>query len=445
MQSSLKFKLHFAILALLVAGTLTLVQMLAERRGGRVDITANLRNSISEKSIAVLTRLEAPLRVTAFYGEGDTGRRELETLLRAYASANPLFTYALVNPAKNPGLAQALDVQSHGTLVFEYRSLRKKLIGREEEAITNTVLALTENRPKTVYFLSGHGEKSIEDGYRSLQRALHGENYILRELYLTETGGVPPDAHCLVIAGPRKELIASESAALDRYLDRGGNLLALIDPYSDGGLKPLIEDYGIVLHENSIVDRNSQLSGGEYLFPAVSRYQPHAITRNMTYMSFFPVARSLAVKSENGKGAEPRPLALTSPGSWGETDRGGLLEGRAAFQSGSDLPGPLILAAVTARKLEPTGKESRIAVFGDSDFASDDYLDISGNKDFILNTIAWLAEAENRITLRSRPSGFMPIILTQNQSRLMFWLSLVLLPGLIAAAGAAVGIRSRRG
>ena len=40
---------------------------------------------------------------------------------------------------------------------------------------------------------------------------------------------------------------------------------------------------------------------------------------------------------------------------------------------------------------------------GDSDFAANEFVNLSGNRDFFLNTLSWLAEEENLIAVR--PEG----------------------------------------
>jgi ABC-type uncharacterized transport system involved in gliding motility auxiliary subunit len=76
-------------------------------------------------------------------------------------------------------------------------------------------------------------------------------------------------------------------------------------------------------------------------------------------------------------------------------------------------------------------------VFGDSDFASNNYLNLSGNRDLFLNTVSWLAEEENLIAIRPKESGqfFNPV--TANQQQLIFWLSMIVLPAAVIGSGVA--------
>jgi ABC-type uncharacterized transport system involved in gliding motility auxiliary subunit len=110
------------------------------------------------------------------------------------------------------------------------------------------------------------------------------------------------------------------------------------------------------------------------------------------------------------------------------------------------------VALVATREIPPAvpdpgakPRRSRIAAFGDSDFASNAYLALSGNKDLILNTIAWLAEQDDLVAVRSRDPVSQPVILSVDQGKVVFWLPVVGLPAAVLLAGALVIIYRRRG
>ena len=63
----------------------------------------------------------------------------------------------------------------------------------------------------------------------------------------------------------------------------------------------------------------------------------------------------------------------------------------------------------------PAPPHTRVAVFGDSDFASNGYIGLQGNSDLALNAINWLAEQENLISIRPRAPEDRRITLTADQ------------------------------
>jgi len=429
-------------LSIMILGILTFVQILSTRHFIRFDLTETKRYSLSEKSIKVLKLLNQPIKAMAFYGEGEFGRDRIEELLQEYSYNYPQFSYEFVSPTKNPAKVKEYGVQSHGTIVIEYKGKRKRVISREEEEITNAMLKLIREEKKTIYFLAGHGEKGIFNGYTKFKEALEGENYQTKELVLLREEKVPDDASCLVIGGPKKNLFDPELQAITHYIENGGKLIIMIDPYFGSYLEEFLIQFGIMLNNNTIVDKTSRMLGGEYLFPVVTRYEPHPITRSLNYASFFPVARSLKLKKENTKKAEVEALAKTGKEAWGEANREGLIEGKASFDQNTDIPGPLVIGAVASIPTKEGKRKARLVVYGDSDFASNDYLDVSGNKDLILSTIGWLAEEESLVSIRPREWGYTPIILTQAQSKAIFWISIVILPA--AVVGVGIGILSYR-
>jgi ABC-type uncharacterized transport system involved in gliding motility auxiliary subunit len=79
-----------------------------------------------------------------------------------------------------------------------------------------------------------------------------------------------------------------------------------------------------------------------------------------------------------------------------------------------------------------------VVVFGDSDFAVNSNLRLSGNRDLILNAINWLAEEEDLISIRPVDELQQPVLLTATQGRFVFWIPVVALPALVLLIGGAV-------
>jgi ABC-type uncharacterized transport system involved in gliding motility auxiliary subunit len=72
---------------------------------------------------------------------------------------------------------------------------------------------------------------------------------------------------------------------------------------------------------------------------------------------------------------------------------------------------------------------------GDSDFASNAAINVSGNRDFFMNIVGWLSQQENLIAIRPREPGDSRLTLTADQSRRIAWLALLIIPGAIFALG----------
>lgn len=422
---------------ILLLVVLVLLQLFSIRYTFRVDLTPRGINSLSEKSINVLGELEGPVRGIAFYGENDLGRGEALRILDLYRAAYPAFRYVFLDPAKNPSEVERFNIGSQGTIVFLHGGREARAIGSGEERITNALLSLTRSERKTLYFVVGHGEKSPTRGYSEAAEALYAEFYDPQELSLMTLEAVPEDAAAVIVAGPRGELFPHEVAVLRSYLLGGGRLVLLLDPYYDGGMGEFLRDFGIVLHNDAVVDQQSRIMGGEYLFPIVESYEEHPVGRGIGLASLYPVARSLSLSAAEARvPAIVRAIAQTGPRAWGETNRERLVEGEAAFDQGEDIPGPLVIAA----SVELGGSENNgiLVLFGDSDFASNDYLSVSGNQDVILSSVAWITQDEDLLSIRPIEAAHAPIILTGRSSRRIFLLSVLFFPVLYSVLGVAV-------
>ena len=77
----------------------------------------------------------------------------------------------------------------------------------------------------------------------------------------------------------------------------------------------------------------------------------------------------------------------------------------------------------------------RVVVFGDSDFASNEFIEAQFNRDLLLNTVNWLVGDVEQITIRPRLSRASRFELDATQFRTIVLLSLFVLPEGIAVLG----------
>jgi ABC-type uncharacterized transport system involved in gliding motility auxiliary subunit len=456
---NLRFGTNLAIAAIAVLGIITLVEAISLRHSHRFDMTANKRYSLSPQSQQLMAELPQAVKATAFYQDAQTGRESAKDLLDQYAYYGKQFTYEFIDPDRNPGLAKRYGITSYGTIVLESGEKEEKVLVADEENLTNALLKVIREGKKVVYFLEGHGERSINnterEGYSEAKRAIKNQNYVVNPLSLLTEGKLPDDASILIIAGPRKDLLEGELSEITRFIEGGGKVMFLVDPEGPPALPPYLANYGIQVMEGVVVDPVSRLFGMDYLTPVVASYEQHPITKNFEVASFFPLALSVKTTDKMPERVSSQILARTSPNSWlerGQEERQGIArgEGRLAYNEGVDEKGPVSVIAVatmTPRRDGATDKEpknARIVVFGDADFASNNYLNLSGNRDLFLNTVSWLAEEENLIAIRPKEGGSFFAPVTATQERLIFWLSMIVLPAVVVGSGVATYIWRRQ-
>jgi ABC-type uncharacterized transport system involved in gliding motility auxiliary subunit len=285
------------------------------------------------------------------------------------------------------------------------------------------------------------------------------------KLVLAQQTAVPADADVLVIAGPKIDFLQPEIDMLKTYLSHGGKVLFMLDPVLKAdqpqltGLEALLKDWGIEADHDVVLDVSGmgRLIGTDESVPVAASYPPHPITQNFNLLTAYPLARSMTPVQGGSSGHTAQSLVETSRNSWGETNMKELASGQVN-RDDNDKKGPLTLAAaVSAPATESVAKadaktgdtstdkkpETRVAAVGDSDFASNAVLGVQGNRDLFLNTVNWLAQQENLISIRARDPEDRRITLTEGGQSLLRLVALLLVPGLIFIAGIQTWWRRR--
>src|SRR5437773_5943635 len=264
------------------------------------------------------------------------------------------------------------------------------------------------------------------------RHALETVNYTVEKVLLLQRGDALAGCAVLVVGGPKIALLPREIDAVRAYLAKGGNALFMLDPFVRTGLEPVIREYGVVVDDDIVIDEASHF-WADVSSPAVTDYNRHQITRDLP-LTFFPGARSLSPTPQRVPGTSVVPLVNSSKNSWGQAD-----PNRVGFVKGRDAPGPNTLMVVALRRPgEESTPRSRIAVVGDSDFATNSFFRIMGNCTLFLNTVNYLAAQENLIGLQPRTADLPRVNLTNRQMKGTFFLSVVLVPALLAVVGTAV-------
>lgn len=457
LRLSTRYGINTAILIVFFVGIITIIETLSYKHNWRKDFTTDKRHSLSEQTLNVLRTMDKDVKVITFVWKGSAEYEEVKRLFGLYDYESENFKVEYVDPDLKPGLAREYEVGRYQIPVafFESENGRETITSIDEEQATNALIKVTRAEKKVVYFLTGHGERPLDEtgdnGLSVAKKLLENKNYDSRTFLLMRAEDVPENCAVLIICGPQNDLAEPELEAIDRYLENGGSAFFLIDPEAAPAIKPFLERYGIVLGDDVIIDRLSRLFGGDELMPLATSFSNHAITRNFNITPFFPVARS--VSTNDASGVTATWLIQSGERSWAETDLKALSEGEASFDEDEDIPGPVSLAAVSeidlvSEDLEGGSAEPKMAAVvavGDSDFATNARINLSGNSDLFMNIVNWLGKEESLIAIPPKESKFTPVVLTPTDARMLFVVPVIILPGLaLIAAIYAYAWRSRR-
>ncbi len=486
-----------AALVLIVLAILIFLALLGERYSWRWDATADRSQSLSKITQNILAEVKEPLTMTAFLPEGQADRQQAKELLQNYQYQNRLITFQIVDPERQPAVAQQAGYRLPGNILLEYQGRRQLAQSPTEENLTDAIRRLLNPRQKIVYFLTGHGERGAKESeqgsFSQARQALAHEGFEVQDLNLLTQPQIPTEAAAVILAGPEKPLFPPEIKALEDYLQHGGRLLLLLEPFKDAGLKDFLAGYGIVLDNRLILDDNqvSRALGASLAMPLVIQYGNHRITQDFSNLvTIFPMARPLFLAKEAPPEVQLTPLAMTTKTSWAKAGQEWLKQGRADFDPKEDLKGPFTLAVLAEKRLAssegqgktgnqpaaastpekaqadtpareakegpvdqaaaPTpasegeaNKTAVLAVFGNVRFADNNYFNLSANGDFFLNTVNYLAAEGSQITIRQSDKKTQPLLLTGYQGWGMLLVCLVFLPLLMVLAGVMAYLRRR--
>ncbi len=449
------------LMTLLFTAILVVIQAISVRNTHRRDVTRNQRHSLSEQTRSLLGQLDDEIVFTAFVRKQTNEWYGAEQLLRMYSSHGNNVRWDRIDPDEKPHVAERYRARA-GEVVVEYKDNSRTADGLSEEKLTNALLFASRKGQKTVYFTTGHDEKRIDSGdragYMLARKGLENAGFLVHELSLIDVDSIPGDCAVLILAGPKKEYLETEVNRINQYLDRGGNALFLLDPRRPiERIAPTLARYHILADNYVLLDELVIVEAGEEVFDAtytkIQKYQPHPITRDFRSITIFPMARPLAViPVEADLSVSAQYIAITELSAWGETDLSSFKTG-SATRDETDLAPPLAVAAASERTnrfdsprsgaREPEWT-SRIVVIGDSDFATNRFFGVLGNSDFFLNSVEFLAEEQIVIPIRLREGAGDRVFISASEGRLIFVLSIVLLPLMVASLGGYVLLKKRR-
>jgi ABC-type uncharacterized transport system involved in gliding motility auxiliary subunit len=460
------------VLAVALAG---MVNWLGYRHYVRGDWTSSKIYSLSDKTKNVLKGIKDDVRVVVLMTPSTPLFTETKELLSRYEAISPRLKVEFIDPDRDPlrtkQLAQEFGVSAANTVVFATGDRKKyvtsdqladydysgmqmgqppKLKGfKGEEQFTSAILGVVSPKVPKIYFVTGHGEhdpdSAAEDGMSQLRELLKRDNLEVSKATLL-SGSVPADCDLLVIAGPKTPLTDVEKSTLSGYLEKGGRALVLLDPVlakqqRASGLEEFLKAYGVLVNDDLVIDPARKLPFFDLSAVYVSDFRSHPAVDGLQGLAvLLPVARSVTTVS--APGANSTILLTTSDKGWGETNLDRLVGTGQAEKDAKDTPGPVPLG-VAAQSEKDKDEGWRLAVFGNSAFATNAQIANAGNVNLALNAVNWLAKQEQALGIAARSPEQVQLFLSAAQMRNVFLISLVGLPVLAIVLGVAVWWRRR--
>lgn len=486
--------MNAVISSLLFLGICVVLYAFAQDWDVSWDLTQEGRRDLAPQTIQVLQSMTPEVEALCFFPSVQDNliaiaRDKTVRFLEECQKYTPLLTVEMLDPQvdnlrlQEQGVTHASQL---GTVVLKSGN-RKRIImlsggspRLEEREFTNALINVIREAEPKIAFLSGHGERDIDSddtiiGASEFKTWLQRESYAVEKLTIEMTNPEIPDSvNALVILHPQGDLQPFEIRALDEYLDRGGRLMILLNPWvkvnpgaSGEQLRPWLErrlgaqiSQDILLNPAQEDPLMMEITASDKPFEMLDEdnimefrgcyHASHPITQGFEQKLPLRIVRSVSIADEIPEGVVVTPLLRTTPAFYAETDVAKLYEAGQASPGPDEEQGVYTVALAsefrTDAELGTSGQKAvaRALIMGDVDFTANAYVNNPGNLNFMLNSVAWLTENEDLIAIRPSGKEDAPIYLSDSDKRLIAWFSSLFTVQLVAACGVLVFLLRRK-
>lgn len=429
--------------------------------------------------------VENPIEVALFFPDGDAVGQLAGDYFRKLLQSRPSkLSVSEFDADLKPLEAQKFKARGNGAVVLkrdeQFKSIQLGLSLERARAqlkkfdgdILAAVLELSRER-RTAYFTVGHGERNErvrddaepETGVGSLEALLRGKGYQVKPLGLAQGLGtaVPDDAGLVAVIGPIAPFSKAEGQVLRRYLERGGKLLALLEPQQGaraaraGGnpLLDVLQAYGITFE--SVIQNHDRFfarrtfTDADHALLITNAYGPHpaanTVRRAPDQFPLLLLTAGALRKGQDPPNLQIREVAKAMPGTWG--DRNGNFRFDPPAET-RDTPvfgfgvGPAQRPPPAGKTKEPAPPPApQLLVFADADIASDLLMQNRANTALMADSVAWLAGDEAPAGLPTSEED-QRIQHAKGDEWLWFYLPVAGVPALVLLLGFAVLSRRRQ-
>ena len=376
-------------------------------------------------------------------------------LAKQYNKANERITAEAVDINNRPDLAEKYGIESgsEGIIVecgekskvltasdlVTYDTSTYETISIAEEKLTSAIQSVSSDEVPKVYFLEGYSDFSLTQNMYYLDMYLANEVNEIDTLDVLSTGNVPEDCDTLVITTPSKDFDDVATQAITDYINRGGNILwlnAAVTAAQDfTNVNSILAMYGVDPFEIGIIretDSSKMVSGSpDVIFPDI---QYAAVTEDLYNTSgvIFVNATKVNVNEEQleTQNVTKTDLLTTGENSYFRTNFN--MQQDAA--SSDEEVGSFLVGAELEKTIQEANEEegtegitSKLVIYGENYFTTDYQLSsnssypaiqLAYNKDLVLNSIAYLVDREEDITVR-KSTGTVTYTATEQQDTIV--------------------------
>jgi len=313
-----------------------------------------------------------------------------------------------------------------------------------ENYITGAIQYVKDGFDPSICFLRGHGEIPVDENFTTLKSMLESYNYAVKDLNVSNSE-IPEDCKIIIVASPTSDFTDEETAKINEYLDNGGNIVFMMSPNDDTSepytnINSIMGEYGIYMDYDIVkeTDEDMYYSGdpytiGCYLNPSDWTSEAEEMVEE-GYYAIMPPSRSFYAQSDN-EDLDAQPLIYSTTTAVGEPYG---IEDYDTIEDES-----LILAAYSAN---PTRSDSKLLVFGNSEFISDEIFEQEYTVTTVsvfLSSLAWMYDSSVDMGIAQRSYELDYMVIDSQSTANVVLIIMLCIPVIIIAIGIVIWLKRR--
>ena len=457
---------YATLVTVAVVVAIIIVNLIVQQVPAELDMTESQLFSLSEQTMKVIDSLDQDVTIYGLYEVGNEPAQIVE-VLRRYERASDRISLQFIDPDTSPAFVQQYDEEGRGlsqnTVIVagaqNYRAIsgsdlfsvsyqnpnQPRVMGVQiEKRITNALLYIASGFTPVVYQLTGHGERTPAEF--GLVDTIEKENYRLESLNLLTEPAVPDDAEALIVVSPLEDITETEADRIREYLDDAGRGFFMVD-FSVRDypvLNDLLRSYGVEFRNGLVMEGNNNNYAGNNLnlVPELANHDILDPIRSARLPVLIPYARPIATSEIRRRTLEFEPLLTTTEDSWIRTN----YDDNSSSRSPEDESGPATIAMAVYDRPEEVGtRTTRLVLVGSAQYLGTifPFGQIPGNIDFFMNSLTWLQNRTDAISIRAKSLIRFPMRLTNLQALIYSGIVVLVIPLGILVAGLVVWLRRR--
>ena len=410
-----------------------------------VDVTTEQIYSLTDESKKLISEVDLNVNIVLLNYDNDD---RATIVAKKYKKINDKIDATCINYWQDPnGLAEYGITDDTTQVIIVYSALRQKQIYNSEltsyntinsqemdvteQKLTNSILDVTKSVEQEVYFVKGNGEYGInseEEGFLRLAKSIANEAYVVTSINLENTD-IPSTCKLLVFANPTVDFSDNETNKIQNYINNGGNILWMQDPYKVANenysadkmknVKKILANYGIDFSEGVVLEDTEDFVYYD------QKYSMPALAYNDIVKDIYSdgrVVTYLAGRIENVSNEKMKELGVTyeafmksSDGSYYKKD----FDSAAMAKAEGDETGAFRMGEILTKKV---GDKKSVMIAYSSAYSFSNFstkiqlgenektvlpLGLKDNKDLILNSVTFLTGEHDEIRTRKATTGIL--------------------------------------